>query len=1397
MFFYQRAKAPYKVDKSAKLVDVYCTSQYNSSANLVTTNKSDPEKNLQRTTSTGRKHQGGAYGIRGFHYQHVYGTLLAVKSYCGDSDLERIVPEGSDDYEIQTSDGLILISAKTKDEKLPPRTVREDAKSLKKTWNRDTRDGLSVTEYQLVLNRGHKSYDLVEGKKSIARTALQDHRDIRKNKIKFDKSYIVVEADPLARAVEIIGKKLNVLPVIANIVCSVLTHRIIDKAISNRHHLIETKEGLSKADILKIINDVLLVCKRKKVEKLIREGLLKECDFTPAPASHGFFLNVDVRLGHVTSGQIIDQPKVVESAKERLKASRRCFIIGPSGTGKSAVMWQIVENTRKKVCWYEVTTKSMFDTEALTQFLRAASHQQRIGLVIDDVGAGKSEVLDQLVRNTKGYENVWILGSLRVEYLSLSQSIREASTFHYHPDEDLAEALFDKLVDLDLVENPRWKDAWIKSDGLLMEYMYLLTKGKSLNEVVFEQVRSRLFGQATDSPLREDELYILSAVMPVVLFGGRVNFKSLQTRFTNEYSKIAVVDSHPNVHRTTEPTAPNFRFARALRRLTGEFIRRDSDNDEVFGLHDLRTKATVEAMIALGCLARTDLAVTAIKHANVNTIEHVSFRIIFEGLMNEDEIVSTIKSMPFDNGRTIDWWTKIGRGIHRGRLQQEVNKWYITKYLISEFPPRLAIPVVFSPPFENESVDIEHSTDDVPSDIKSSAEALSHALFEKVDSIGLPHLIIFNIINSLRLNGTKLRPNQIHEALSALVGTKLGDTYIQQLKKLNLNFGRFPILDVATILDAALAISSEVQEAWIDLYEKSSPERPLVSRLVDETVFAHPIIVTEGDNGVSVAANFSDCVLIANDQQIETIMIDSEDNDLGQNRHPQKAVTPHEEVKEDNEIPDELEPNGEIDHPQFVKDYWGQIRALVPKAKNFSSKIIDADGNISPTHPPIHVKNDTCTTAMQNFSNAVSRAIERNYLAGDWVSFLTKEEKLLSSLYELCVKLLNRLTMGTNRYDNTSEQFIELTERVADLAPPKREWRKKTDSLYESSSIESIIGLIGASVIGKLYRLPSGSEQLVSETDLALSDLKSIRAEPWELVSHKPERLLDNIEEFLKSIRFISLEANRIGANPLKLPMNIQLKGQNNAFSLLSRQIQNTFCSYLGGRNQQITEAVGTLFPSAEVTQSEMIPNTQFYTRHVITLPLTSSSEWTKWFTCASEIVRGIVDIFKENEDYSIVPIVNGKYGVGYRWENQLEVMRTSQTNRTGQSSLDTNRFLSPNRILFDDVNYSPAMPELTIYDEFTKLCGANNFIFGMHDGTRKLEKEFEVRDKAVAALRRSYFRFRPFAERIGNEALYRFCDLVEQVLAGQHILKLDQQKIDCQLFVAGLAEVIRQSSVQ
>ena len=94
--------------------------------------------------------RGGVYGIRGFQYQHSYGMLLAVKSYFGLSVLKKIVPEVSGDYEIRTSQGIILIDTKTVDEKISPRSVKTDAESFKKIWSKATKDKIPVNEFHFV-----------------------------------------------------------------------------------------------------------------------------------------------------------------------------------------------------------------------------------------------------------------------------------------------------------------------------------------------------------------------------------------------------------------------------------------------------------------------------------------------------------------------------------------------------------------------------------------------------------------------------------------------------------------------------------------------------------------------------------------------------------------------------------------------------------------------------------------------------------------------------------------------------------------------------------------------------------------------------------------------------------------------------------------------------------------------------------------------------------------------------------------------------------------------------------------------------------------------------------------------------------------------------------------------
>ena len=100
----------------------------------------------------------GSNAGRGFRYQDRYGALLAVQGYVGLRDVEELIPEGSDDFELHSPDTLILIDTKTTRETARARTPAEDADALRSIWERPVATAPSHTEYWLVLQRTEGSY---------------------------------------------------------------------------------------------------------------------------------------------------------------------------------------------------------------------------------------------------------------------------------------------------------------------------------------------------------------------------------------------------------------------------------------------------------------------------------------------------------------------------------------------------------------------------------------------------------------------------------------------------------------------------------------------------------------------------------------------------------------------------------------------------------------------------------------------------------------------------------------------------------------------------------------------------------------------------------------------------------------------------------------------------------------------------------------------------------------------------------------------------------------------------------------------------------------------------------------------------------------------------------------
>ena len=190
-----------------------------------------------------------------------------------------------------------------------------------------------------------------------------------------------------------------------------------------------------------------------------------------------------------------------------------------------------------------------------------------IGLVFDEVGSVNSNLWDVLVRELRGIPALYFLGSVRHEDVTLVANQSDTVFIPVILDEDLAQTVWEKLSAGNHTNWTHWREPFEQSEGLMLEYMHLLTQGKRLAAVIGEQIRQR------EHENRNDELTILRCAAVLCARGGEVLAKRL----------FELLD--------LEPDAAN----RSLRRLIDEHLVRESRPGVLGGLHILRSDAIVKA----------------------------------------------------------------------------------------------------------------------------------------------------------------------------------------------------------------------------------------------------------------------------------------------------------------------------------------------------------------------------------------------------------------------------------------------------------------------------------------------------------------------------------------------------------------------------------------------------------------------------------------------------------------------------------------------------------------------------------------------------------------------------------------------------------------------------------
>ena len=108
-------------------------------------------------------------------------------------------------------------------------------------------------------------------------------------------------------------------------------------------------------------------------ESALREGICEEVDFlTPMDEPH-FYLGVDVQPGHLAAGLVVERPAARQLTLKALEARRNVLIVGPSGSGKSALMWEVARAASHVEKWFRVHCLSVEQIPSLKSLVKVSS----------------------------------------------------------------------------------------------------------------------------------------------------------------------------------------------------------------------------------------------------------------------------------------------------------------------------------------------------------------------------------------------------------------------------------------------------------------------------------------------------------------------------------------------------------------------------------------------------------------------------------------------------------------------------------------------------------------------------------------------------------------------------------------------------------------------------------------------------------------------------------------------------------------------------------------------------------------------------------------------------------------------------------------------------------------
>ncbi|MEU3001395.1 hypothetical protein ABZ684_28175 [Streptomyces sp. NPDC006995] len=481
----------------------------------------------------------GARAGRGFHYQDAVGAWLCGRVISGALDADRIVPEGLEDLSCEGPTPW-HVQVKSRQERMGDFTAPEVAGHLVTmalAHTKRIKAGVAGRSL-LVLERpiegewltqwGAPLSDLPQGHRLLqAFNANAAKAGLSKGGIDAWCNAASLYVLPWRAAAEdtrsAVAHRLGLIPAAAETVVLALRSAVARQADANAETSLQGAAGLSRTNIARMAIEVAETIDQASLEEALTTGLCEPVDFDRPLPSAGFHEGIDVQPGHIAAGLPAPRPTLTGQAADAIHRGQSVLVTGPSGIGKSTVMWTAAYVTRH-VLWYRIRRLQADDAVPLVRLAKALQPSVRspVGFVVDGIGIGAAEAWDVLYRELAPIPGVLLLGSVRSEDLLPLQSRADCTQIKVTLDEEVAEQIHAGLSATGATAAAHWREAYNAANGLTLEFTHLLTRGRRLSDLLSEQVERRVIEG------RETEIEILARISIAHRWGVDLPVRALQ-----------------------------------------------------------------------------------------------------------------------------------------------------------------------------------------------------------------------------------------------------------------------------------------------------------------------------------------------------------------------------------------------------------------------------------------------------------------------------------------------------------------------------------------------------------------------------------------------------------------------------------------------------------------------------------------------------------------------------------------------------------------------------------------------------------------------------------------------------------------------------------------------------